>query len=93
MKNNFSTHLSNLSRMASSSQNRVTKLQTLGGCLHVAMKELPNQLNVVKELAQENTRWLLRFTNVHVPNHEELIPITVVAKAYREKVEKGKKSK
>ena len=51
MKNNFSTYLSNLSGMTSSSQNRVVELQTLGGCVHVAMEELPNQLNIVKELA------------------------------------------
>lgn len=36
MKNNFSMYLSNLSRMASSSHNRVTELQTLGGYIHVA---------------------------------------------------------
>ena len=56
-------------------------------------EELPNQLNVVKERYQEHSKWLLRFTNVHVPDHEELILIIVVAKAYREKIEKGKKSK
>ena len=40
MKNKFSTHLSNLSGMASSSQNRVTELQTLGGCTHMAAEEV-----------------------------------------------------
>ena len=79
--------------MASSSQNRVTELQTLGGCVQVAAEELTSQLNIVKELAQEHSKWLLIFTEVHVPNHEELIPFIVVAKAYREKTEKGKKSK
>ena len=93
MKNNFSTYLSNLSGMTSCSQNRVVELQTLGGCVHVAMEELPNQLNVVKELAQEHSKWLLRFTNVHVPSHEDLVPIIVSTKAYRAKDEKGKKSK
>ena len=42
MKNNFSTYLSNLFGMASSSYNRVVELQRLGGCVHVAMEELPN---------------------------------------------------
>ena len=93
MKNNFSTYLNNLSRMISSSQNRVTELQTLGRCVHVATKEVTSQLNEVKELTLEHSRWLLRFTNVHVPNHEELIPIIVATKAYRAKTEKGKKSK
>ena len=93
MKNNFSTYLSNLSGIASSSQNRVTELQTLGGCVHVAAEEVTSQLNEVKELILEHSRWLLRFTNVQVPNHEELIPIIVAAKAYRTKTEKGKKSK
>ena len=93
MKNNFSTHLSILSGMASSSQNRVTELQTLGGCIHVAAEEVTSHLNGVKELALEHSRWILRFTNVHVPNHEELIPIIVAAKAYRAKTEKAKKSK
>ena len=93
MKNDFSTYLNNLSRMTSSNQNRVVELQTLGGCIHVGPEELTSQLNEVKELAQEHSRWLLRFTNVHVPNHEELIPIIVATKAYRVKTEKGKKSK
>jgi hypothetical protein len=51
MKNNFSTYLSNLSGMVSSSPNRVMELQTLGGCVHVASIELENQTNTVKELA------------------------------------------
>ena len=85
IKNNFSTYLSNLSGMASSSQNRATELQTLGGCVHVAAEEVTSQLNKVKELAREHSRWLLRFTNVHVPNHEELIPIIVSIRAYRGK--------
>ena len=79
--------------MVSSSQNRVTELQTLGGCVHVAGEELTSQLNEVKELARENSKWILRFTNVHLPSHEELIPIIVAAKACRAKTIKGKKSK
>ena len=93
MKNKFSTHLINLSGMISRSQNRVTELQTLGGCVHVAAEEVTSQLNEVKELILEHSRWLLRFTNVHLPNHEELVPIIVAAKSYRAKTEKGKKSK
>ena len=93
MKNNFSTHLGNLSGMISSSQNRVTELQTLGGCVHVAAEEVTSQLNEVKELTIEHARWLLRFTNVHVPSHEEFIPIIAAAKAYRAKTKKGKKAK
>ena len=42
MKNNFSMHLSNLSGMASSSQNKVTELRTLGRCVDMAAKELPS---------------------------------------------------
>ena len=49
MKHNFSTHLSNLSRMVSSSQNRVSELQTLGGCVYVAAK-VAGQQNEAKEL-------------------------------------------
>ena len=56
MKNNFSTYFNNLSGVASSSQNRLTKLQTLSGCMHMAMEELSNQLNVVKELAREHSK-------------------------------------
>ena len=93
MKNNFSTHLSNLSGMVSSSQNRVSELQTLCGCVYVAAEEAANQQNEAKELTQEHARWLLRFTNVHVPSHDELIPIIAAAKAYRAKIEKGKKPK
>ena len=59
----------------------------------MAAEEVTSQLDEVKELAREHSRWLLRFTNVHVPNHEELIPIIFFAKAYRAKTEKGKKSK
>ena len=77
--------------MASCSQNRVSELQTLGGCVYVAAEEAANQQNEAKELTQEHARWLLRFTNVHVPSHNELIPIIAAAKAYRAKTEKGKK--
>ena len=76
-----------------SSQNRVSELQTLGGCVYVAAEEAASQQNEAKELTQEHARWLLRFTNVHVPSHDELIPIIASAKAYRAKTEKGKKSK
>ena len=93
MKNNFSTYLSNLSGIASSSQNRVSELQTLGGCVYVAVEEVTSQQNEAKELTLEYSRWLLRFTNVHVPSHDELIPIMAAAKAYRTKTKKGKKSK
>ena len=79
--------------MALSTQNRVTELQMLGGCVHVATEEVTSQLDAIKELAREHSRWLLRFTNVHVPNHKELIPIIAVGKAYRAKTKKGKKSK
>lgn len=93
MKNNFSVYLSNLLGIASSIQNRVTEIHMLSGWVHVAIEELTSRLNLVKELARENSKWILRFTNVHVPNHKELIPIIFVVKAYREKPKKGKKSK
>ena len=93
IKSNVSVYLSNLLEVASSSQDRVTELQTLSGCIHVAAKKLTSQLNSFKELAQEHSRWLLRFTNVHVSRNEELIPIIVAARAHRAKMEKGKKSK
>ena len=93
MKDNFSKFLDNLSGVTYSSQNRIVELQTLSGCIHMAMEELPNQLNVVKELAREHSKWLLRYTNIHVPKHKELIPIIVATKAYRAKAEKGKKLK
>ena len=93
MKNNFSTHLGNMSGMISSSQNKVTKLQILGGCVHVVAEKVTSQLNKVKEITLDHSRWLMKFTHVRVPSHEELIPIIVAAKAYRAKTEKGKKSK
>ena len=46
----------------------------------------------MKELARDHSRWLLRYTNIYVPKHEELIAIVVAAKAYRIKMEKGKKA-
>ena len=93
MKNNFSMYLSNLSGMASSSQDRVAELQTLSGYVHIVATELTGQLNFVKELAREHSRWLLRFKNVHMSSNEEIIPIIVAARAYRAKIKKGKKSK
>ena len=59
----------------------------------MAAEEATNQQNEAKELTQEHARWLLRFTNVHVPSHDELILIIAAAKAYRAKTEKGKKLK
>ena len=79
--------------MSSSNQNGVVELQKLNGGIHMAMGELPNQLNVVKELARDHSKWLLRYTNIHTPKHEELVPIIVATKAYRKKEEKGKKMK
>ena len=93
MKDNFSKFLDNLSGVTSSSQNRVVELQTLSGCIHVVVEEFPNQLNVVKELAREYSQWLLRYTNIHMPKHEELIQIIFPAKEYKEKIEKGRKFK
>ena len=61
--------------------------------MYVATEEVAGQHNKAKELTLEHARWLLRFTNVHVPSHKELIPILAAAKAYRVKTEKGKKSK
>lgn len=54
MKENFSKFLDSLIDVSCSNQNRVSKLQKLNGCIHVAMKEFPNQLNDVKELAREH---------------------------------------
>ena len=93
MKNNFSVYLNNLLEVTSSSQDRVAELQTLSGCMYVATTELASQLNFVKELAREHSRWLLRFTNVHVSSNEELIPIIIAARAHKAKMEKGKKPK
>ena len=90
MKENFSKFLDSLVDVSSSNQNRAVELQKLNGCIHVATEELPNQLNVVKELARDHSRWLLRYTNIHMPKHDELISIMVAAKAYRIKTEKGK---
>ena len=55
----------------------------------MAAEEVANQQNQAKELTQEHARWLLRFTNGHVPNHNDLIPIIAAAKAYKAKTEKG----
>ncbi len=93
MKENFSRFLDSLLDMNFHSQDMITELQALSGCIHVAKEELPNQLNVVKELDREHSKWLLRYTNIHVPRHEELILIIVVAEVYRAKAKKRKKSK
>ena len=74
MKESFSKFLDNLFGVTSSSQNKVAELQKLSGCIHVAMEEIENKLNVVKELAREHSNWVLRYTNIHVPKNEELNP-------------------
>ena len=61
--------------------------------MHVAMEELKDRVGTVKDLAREHSKWLLRYTNVHVHKHEQLISIIVATKAYRERVEKGKTTK
>lgn len=93
IQTNFSNYIDSLTKISSSHQNRVSKLQKLGRCIHVATTEIQDWLSVVKYLAREHSKWLLRYTNVHVHRHEELIPIIVVAKAYREKSKKGKNAK
>ena len=59
----------------------------------MAMEEIQDRLSVVKDLAREHSKCLLRYTNVHVHRNEELIPIIIATKAYRTKSEKGKKAK
>ena len=93
MQENFSKFIDSLMEVSSSNQNRVVKLQKLSGCIHVAMEELQDKLNVVKELAREHSKWLLRYTNILVPKHEELIPIIVATKAYRAKAGKREEVK
>ena len=90
MQENFSKFRDSLIDISSSNQNRVAELQKLSRCIHVVMEDLLDQLNVVKEWVRENSKWLLRYTNIHVPRHEQLIPIIVVAKAYRAKNGKGR---
>lgn len=57
------------------------------------MEEIQDPLSAVQDLAREHSKWLLRYTNVYVHRHEELIPIIITTKAYRMKAEKGKKEK
>ena len=59
----------------------------------MATTELPKQLPTIRELAKEHSKCLLRYTNVYVPKHEELVSIMVATKAHREDLEKGKKTK
>lgn len=93
MQKTLSNFIDSLMGISSSHQNRVFKLQKLCGFVHVAMEEIQDHLNVVKDLARENSKWLLRYTNVHVHRNEELIPIIFITKAYRGKSEKRKKVK
>ena len=57
MKENFSKFLDSLIDVSSNNQNRVAELQKLCGCIHVAIEELPNELNAMKELAREHSKW------------------------------------
>ena len=59
----------------------------------MATTELLKQLPTIRELAREHSKCLLRYTNVYVPKHEELVPIMVAARAHRADLEKGKKTK
>ena len=88
MKENFSKFLDNLI-----GPSKITELQKLSGQVYVATMELPKQLSTIRELAREHSKCLLRYTNVYVPKHEELVPIMVPARAYRANLEKGKKTK
>ena len=59
----------------------------------MATTKLPKQLPTIRELVKEHSKCLLRYTNVYVPKHEELVPIMVTARAHRADLEKGKKTK
>ena len=61
--------------------------------MHVAMEELKDRVGTVKDLAREHSKWLLRYTNVHVHKHEEMILIIIATKVCREKIEQWKKAK
>ena len=93
MQTNFSNYIDSLIGIYFGPQNRVSKLQKLGGCIHMTVEEIQDWLSVVKYLAKEHSKWLLRYTNLHAHRHEELIPIIVVTKTYKMKSEKGKKVK
>ena len=93
MKEKFSKFLDSLVDVSTGSTNRIVELQKLSEHIHMTMGELPKQLNVVRELAKEHSKCLLRYTNVYVPKYEELIPIVVARKAHRASMEKGKKVK
>ena len=93
MQANFTNYIDELTTMTSSHQDKVSGLQKLGGCVHITTEELQDRLNVFKYLARVHSKWLLRYTNVHVQRHEELILIIVSAKAYKENEEKEKKVK
>ena len=93
MKENFSKFLDSLVDVSVGGPSRIAKLQNLSRHVQVAMGELPKQLNLVRELSKEHSKCLLRYKNVYVPKHEELIPIFLAAKAHQENMEKGKKMK
>lgn len=59
----------------------------------MAIEEMQEKLNVIKDLARKHSKWLLRYTNVHVHRHEELMSIIFAAKTHREKSKKGKNPK
>ena len=90
MQKAFTDYVDGLANESSSQSDSVTNLQHLGGCVHMAKEELQEQVNAVKDMAREHSKWLIRYTNVHVSRLEELISTIVAANAHKAKLDKEK---
>ena len=93
MTENFSKFLDSLIDMTIGGPSKIAELQKLSGHVYMATTELTKQLPPIKELAREHSKCILKYTNVYMPKHEELVPIMVAARAHQANLEKGKKTK
>ena len=40
----------------------------------MAKEDLKECVNIVKDMVREHSKWLIRYTSIHVSRREELIP-------------------
>ena len=93
MQKAFSNYLDKLTDKTSSHQNRVFDLQQLSRCIRVTIEEIQEWLDAIKELARKLSKWLIRYTTIHIIRYEEIILIIIAAKSYKVELEKKTKGK
>ena len=56
----------------------------------MAIEELQELLNIVKNMARVHSKWLIRYTTIHMGRLDELILVMTATNAHKVRSDKGK---